>query len=559
MAMEDSPPSQSAFEDLLGDYGCNPTADELLDGDLTDDINSFPRVVRTWLSHIRRTDQEKTNCNPIDGYIGRDDFQQAFRSVREKTSSSPSGIRYTFWKSIALDDTLSDHHTIIMRLPFICGFVNDRWKKCMDVMLEKKKGIRQIHQMRIIGLVEADFNTALKLMVPNISTLIARKYGVMKNVMRSRNATMERMQHKIRTGHGESTGTYQQHKQDAPLAGETQGKGDVASLWSLLSQTILRGHQNLHKPLSTLPHVTGSPKITKNNDAFVDDCDGMASRTRNNFRTSERETRLHLQTGAQLWAELIRLTGGNIAFHKCAWQMLAFEAWTFPPTIKERPTGQVRLHDATGHYSKIRKMASNTPNKGLGCRQSVDGSMDKEYKHREEQCRTLASRAQLVRTTFHESHSLLMHYMIPSIAYPMAGTTFSPTQCSDLNGILDRVMLNKLHVNRNMPRAVVYSPKQFAGMNYPSIQIIQDQRGILTMLQHFRWNGTLGTDMLVVLSAIQIVSGLCEPILEDVDSNLSYVPFGWFIHQRDRLREMNGKCGSSISGFQPSIATTTNH
>ncbi|KAL7533444.1 hypothetical protein ACHAXR_008968 [Thalassiosira sp. AJA248-18] len=224
---------------------------------------------------------------------------------------------------------MSDYHTIMMRLPFMYGFVNNRWTKCIDVMLEKKKGIRQIHQMRIIGLVEADFNTALKLffakqmvtnsenttlteeqwggrpgrtatepamrkmlsfeygrvmyvtmalfandavacfdrMVPNISTLIARKYGVTKSVMRSRNATMEQMQHRIRTGHGESKHTYQQNADDVPLAGETQGKGDVASLWSLLSQTILRTQQDLHEPL-TLPHVTGSPKISKNNDAF---------------------------------------------------------------------------------------------------------------------------------------------------------------------------------------------------------------------------------------------------------------------------------------------------
>ncbi|KAL7533445.1 hypothetical protein ACHAXR_008969 [Thalassiosira sp. AJA248-18] len=60
------------------------------------------------------------------------------------------------------------------------------------------------------------------------------------------------------------------------------------------------------------------------------------------------------------------------------------------------------------------------------------------------------------------------------------------------------------------------------------------------MLQHFRWNGTLGTDMLVVLSAIQLVSDLCEPIPEDVDSDLSYAPSGWFIHQRNRLQAMNG-------------------
>ena len=153
-----------------------------------------------------------------------------------------------------------------MRLPFMHGFVNDRWAKCINVMLEKKKGVRKFHMLRIIGLVEADFNTALKIffakkmiqnaertslteeqwggrpgrtatepalrkmlafeygralfvtmalfandavacfdrMVPNLSTLVARKYGVASNVMRSHNMTIERMEHGVRTSHGDS-------------------------------------------------------------------------------------------------------------------------------------------------------------------------------------------------------------------------------------------------------------------------------------------------------------------------------------------------------------------
>jgi hypothetical protein len=38
-----------------------------------------------------------------------------------------------------------------------------RWTKCIDVMIEKKRGNRKIHMLRIIGLLEADFNTALKI------------------------------------------------------------------------------------------------------------------------------------------------------------------------------------------------------------------------------------------------------------------------------------------------------------------------------------------------------------------------------------------------------------
>ena len=61
------------------------------------------------------------------------------------------------------------------------------------------------------------------------------------------------------------------------------------------------------------------------------------------------------------------------------------------------------------------------------------------------------------------------------------------------------------------------------------------------MLKHFRWMGTAGNDMLVVLSAIQLLSGLCEPIMEEVETDLSFLGISWFLHHRKRLREMDGK------------------
>ncbi len=50
-----------------------------------------------------------------------------------------------------------------MRLPFMHGLKHDHWAKCIDDMLKKKAGAHKIRQLRIIGLVEAHFNTALKL------------------------------------------------------------------------------------------------------------------------------------------------------------------------------------------------------------------------------------------------------------------------------------------------------------------------------------------------------------------------------------------------------------
>ncbi|KAL7551260.1 hypothetical protein ACHAWF_014446 [Thalassiosira exigua] len=79
------------------------------------------------------------------------------------TSSSPSGLYYTLWKAIAEKVYFCKYMAIVMSLPFMYGFSNKRWEFGIDGMLEKKASVRKIHLMRIIGLLEADFNTALKI------------------------------------------------------------------------------------------------------------------------------------------------------------------------------------------------------------------------------------------------------------------------------------------------------------------------------------------------------------------------------------------------------------
>ena len=67
---------------------------------------------------------------------------------------------------------------ITISLSFVYGFTNERWLREIDVMLEKKKGVRKIHLLRIIGLLEADFNTALKFFFENQMMIIAEENGL---------------------------------------------------------------------------------------------------------------------------------------------------------------------------------------------------------------------------------------------------------------------------------------------------------------------------------------------------------------------------------------------
>ncbi|KAL7546462.1 hypothetical protein ACHAWF_009794, partial [Thalassiosira exigua] len=79
VAMESTPPSQGYFESILSEFGTSNAADDLLEGETTNDMTQFPPVVRTWLGQFRRNDDDR-KCYPITGLIHTDEFQAAFRS-----------------------------------------------------------------------------------------------------------------------------------------------------------------------------------------------------------------------------------------------------------------------------------------------------------------------------------------------------------------------------------------------------------------------------------------------------------------------------------------------
>jgi hypothetical protein len=601
---EESPPSNPEMQELFDDYGCGPNSDKILNGELTHELDKFSEPIRRWLQNLKRTPSEQS-LPMIDGWITAQEFRECYKSVREQTSSSLSGLNYTLWKCISDNDEMCEYMSIMMSLPFVYGFVNTRWTKALDVMLEKVKGLRQIHRLRIIGLLEADFNTALKFlfakklmknaemtdlcheqwarsnrtamdpalrkvlgfeysrimyvtitllandmtacfdrMVPDISSIIARKYGMSKNVMRARNQIIEQMQHHIRTSHGESAEYYTHQPGDKRLAGEIQGKGDVATLFALESLTIL----NTHKEMATgieLQHVSDPTiKITKNNDAFVDDTDGSKSIKGRNFRECEKIVMKGTEENGQLWTDLVDATGGAIAHHKTILQAACYDD-SHPPNLKPTPDTQISLRDRYGVPTKIQNVAVSCPIKGLGCHIAVDASMHGSSKHeyevRLEQCRSIAKRCSRAQLTPDEAYMIMRPRVMPSVGYSAAVTRFTPKQCQKINSAINQVLLPKVKINRKTPLAVIYAPLKLGGLNWPSFEVKQDTDSILTLIKHMRQNTTMATDIKVTLSAWQLVSGLCTPFLEPTNENLNFLGPGWIHHMRQRLQHMKGK------------------
>ena len=104
-----------------------------------------------------------------------------WRKKRESTATSPFGLHVGHFKVGLDEEDIAEVHREMMIIPFQIGYAPKRWRKTVQLMLEKDKGRSWIHRLRIIELFDAQLNAALQIIVGKRMVYNALQKGCIGN------------------------------------------------------------------------------------------------------------------------------------------------------------------------------------------------------------------------------------------------------------------------------------------------------------------------------------------------------------------------------------------
>ena len=125
--------------------------------------------------------------------------------------------------------------------------------------------------------------------------------------------------------------------------------------------------------------------------------------------------------------------------------------------------------------------------------------------------------------------------------YASALTNLPPKVCRRMNTYIDSAALPKLGLNRHTPKAVVYGPMKYGGLNYPNFKTIQITKSIMYLIKQMRWDKDMANELRVNIEMTQLMSGIEKSIMEDTSKPIKYLEESWLLTVRKRLKVLDAK------------------
>jgi hypothetical protein len=290
-------------------------------------------------------------------------------------------------------------------------------------------------------------------------SLIGRKFGLHKNVVFVHALTLEETKYKLKTSLGVSEEFYASCTA-FPIYGTGQGSGNSPAIWCIVSSVLFASHQDKgHGAYFCTPDQ--EMLVSLSMVGFVDDSTGQTNSFVENDQSRPELLCAIMQIDAQLWNDLLWLSGGLLELSKCSFYHIHFDF--MPDGTSMMRAGKfgtpLQVHDESTNKSvTIPAKSAYQSHKTLGHHKAPSGANTTQLQVLHA-CSN--SNAKMVSTSPCNRMDSWFYYTAiyrTSIGYFLPNCFFSKKELDKVQQAALRAFLAKCGYNRNTNRLIVFAP-----------------------------------------------------------------------------------------------------
>ena len=457
-----------------------------------------------------------------------------------------------------------------------------RWQNVVNTMIEKDPGDPRIHRLRVIHLYEADYSLlighafrqvlhhmedadlmnpgcygnrptrsahdpvlieVLQLeyswatryphikfsndatscydrIIPSVSNVLARSYGLHRNVSMIHGDMLQNACYRIKTKLGVSENFYS-HCPDFPIFGTGQGSTSSPNVWAINASTYFNVYDR-HCYGATYTNPSMTKVLHLGMTGFVDDNNsqvtGLPEAMSNPMIPGDSEDKLiqRCSHDAQLWNDILWASGGALEVPKCHYVYLKFLFdSTGKPTLKLGKHGPpVQVNDPDGVLMNIKQLSCDDPYKILGTQQAAVLFQDKQYKVLQKKATSLNKALSCSGVSRTGAYVFYSSVFLTSVGYPLALCHLTGKQLQALQTKIVPTVLQKMGYVKSFKRDLIYGPSRYGGQGFHNLRYEQGIQAIILLIRTLRSPGQPQQKFLITLDRQQAQSGFSKPLLQ---------------------------------------------
>jgi hypothetical protein len=552
---EDTPCMRGQLAKDLGLTGNTTSGQEILEGTYTAPPGTN-MYVQEFLRHLKY--DAHAQDNPPKEVITTAEYIQGWRKKKEFTTAGKSGWTFSHSKTCALNKDTANFEATMAHIPYVTGYTPKEWQVGVNIMIYKKANIDRVDKLRTIVLKEADANfndgkmgkdmmhfaeennmiakeqygsrkghssidhavnkrltfDLLRLyrspgalcsndakscydrIIHTIAALSMRRLGIPIPPIECMLTSIQKMEHHIRTTHGDSEIKYTSKYTQIPFQGVLQGNGAAPSIWVAVSTPLLNMMRTAQHGLHMMTAIS-QQKTNIVAFAFVDDTDLVQGDLIRQDITAD-EVMQEMQQAIMRWEGGLKCTGGALVPEK---------SFVYPIDFTFSTSGQASyktVEDIGSHFeapnsqgilTELPQLEPSDARETLGVYLAPDGNNNTAVEHLREKAVEWSNLVLTGHLTANDVRLAMDTTVIKSLEYPLPALTLTEKECKRIMAPVLEVALPQSHVCRTFPRDVVYGPKGMMGLGVNNLYYTQGAQHIAT-LQQFIDTDTITGDLL---------------------------------------------------------------